>query len=329
MKSYRIILFLMLFTHVTHSQIVTETVAFDNYVSAGDNDFVNFFSAGTGLNVLTTNGITGGCLETPLTVNWGNDNAVYCSKYIAVPLNHSTTKLCFKYDSAQVNTANFDRAVSLFLRPSSDFNHYIIASVTHDKRLQIVSYSYANTPPLLNLLDNHWYELSLTTVYVSNAPTYQINVSASVNDLGISGQSSPVNLAISNGTLYDSLFVGDSAVQVSFTAALWGGAKYVDNFHYEGLKSADSCPVSPTGIGENIFNHVQVFPNPVTELLTVETNSSAISEIIIYDLHSRCVLRRAISEKAQLNLESFPSGLYLWELRRNNKVIQKGKVIKE
>jgi hypothetical protein len=329
MKTSRIVLFLVLFTYVAHSQIVTETVTFDNYVSPSDNDFVNFFSVGTGLNMLTTNGITGGCLETPLTVNWGNDNAVYCSKYIAVPLNHSTTKLSFKYDSAQVNSANFDRAVSLFLRPSADFNHYIIASVTHDKRLQIVSYSYANTPPLLNLLDNHWYELSLTTVYVSNAPTYQINVSASVNDLGISGQSSPVNVAVSNGTLYDSLFVGDSAVQVSFTAALWGGAKYVDNFHYEGLKSADSCAVSPTGIGENIISPVQVFPNPVTELLTVKTNSSVISEFRIYDLLSRCVLRRTITGTEQFDIESLPAGLYLWELERNDRVIQKGKVIKE
>jgi hypothetical protein len=329
MKSLFILSLLLLYSHITYSQIVTETVAFDNYVSASDNDFVNFFSVGTGLNMITTNGITGGCLETPLTVNWGNDNAVYCSKYIAVPLNHSTTKLSFKYDSAMVNTANFDRAASIFLRPSADFNHYIIASVTHDKRLQIVSYSYANTPPLLNLLDNHWYELSLTTVYVSNAPTYQINVSAAVNDLGITGQSTPVNLSISNGTLYDSLFVGDSAVQVSFTAALWGGARYVDNFHYEGLKSADSCAVAPTGIEENFATSVHVYPNPVHEMLTVETNSTAPSEFRIYDLLSRCVLRKTVAETTEINLETLPTGPYLWELVRKNEIIQKGKLIKK
>ena len=63
------------------SQPVSESVLFDNYVSTADNDFVNRFDNGTGLNQIQTNGITGGCLETPQTISWGNDNAIYCTRY--------------------------------------------------------------------------------------------------------------------------------------------------------------------------------------------------------------------------------------------------------
>jgi hypothetical protein len=163
-----------------YSQIVTENVLFDNYISSANNDFVNYFTGGSGLSQITANGITGGCLTTPLTVNWGNDNAIYCSKYIAADSAYTNTRLSFKYDTSQINNINFDRAASIFLRPSRDFNHYVIASVNNNKRLQIISYSWTNTPPLLNLQHNHWYEFLLNTAFVVDSPVYQVNVSAQV-----------------------------------------------------------------------------------------------------------------------------------------------------
>src|SRR5437773_5375894 len=94
------------------AQLVTETVNFDTYVSASDNDFQNRFDNGTGLNQIQINGITGGCLETPQTVNWGNDNAIYCSYFKGVSGVTYITGICFKYDTTQLNNINFDRSVS-------------------------------------------------------------------------------------------------------------------------------------------------------------------------------------------------------------------------
>jgi hypothetical protein len=233
--------------HAAFSQIVNEEVLFDNYVSSTNNDFVNYFSNGQGLSQISTNGITGGCLTTPNTESWGNDNAIYCYKYIASEFNYSNTRICFKYDTTQINSSNFDRAVSVFLHPAADFNHYVIASITYNKRIQIVTYSWANSPPLINLLHGHWYQFLLNTDFISGNPLYQINVSASVYDLGVTGQFPPIPVGTSNGTFYDSLLFGDSAVQVSMSGTLWGGAKYLDNFHFEGIKSADSCSI-PTQI---------------------------------------------------------------------------------
>ena len=155
LRTTLVALMVSLFINSGRSQTVMEYVSFDNYISSSDNDFVNNFTVGTGLNQITTNGITGGCLTTPNTISWGNDNAFYCSKYENAAQNITTTRISFKYDNTQLNAVNYDRAVSIFLRPSVDFNHYVIASITHDSKLQIVSYSWANNLPVVNLQHNH------------------------------------------------------------------------------------------------------------------------------------------------------------------------------
>jgi len=224
-----------------YGQSVIENIAFDNYVSPVDNDFANYFSVGTGLTQITTNGIVGGCLTTPLTVNWGNDNAIYCSKYIDSASYSNTTRISFKYDTTQINTVNYDRAVSIFLRPSADFNHYVIASIMHDKKIQIVSYFAANNPFPVTLQHNHWYEFILNTSYTTPAPIYQVTTNAQLNDLGLTGLTPPIPAGFTNLSFTDSLLYVDDEVQVSFTGSMWGGAKYLDNFGFQGVKSANSC----------------------------------------------------------------------------------------
>src|SRR5690242_2144826 len=90
------------------TQVVNETVSFDNYISPTDNDFVNRFDIGNGLNPIPASGISGGCLETPLTISWGNDNAVYCTRYKGMTGENYTTGICFRYDTTQLNVMNYD-----------------------------------------------------------------------------------------------------------------------------------------------------------------------------------------------------------------------------
>src|SRR6188768_210684 len=116
-NTYLCILLLFLAGLPAHSQSVVEYISFDYFVTTADNDFVNNFSNGPGFNQITTNGITGGCLTTPVTESWGNDNAIYCSKYLDSANYVSNTYISFKYDSTQLNAANFDRTVTIYLRP--------------------------------------------------------------------------------------------------------------------------------------------------------------------------------------------------------------------
>ena len=242
MKNYYLLTLLLLIASLhAYSQSVTEYVSFDYYSTPTDNDYENNFSNGAVFSQITTDGITGGCLITPWTESWGNDNAIYCSKYVHSNSFTTNTRISFKYDSTQINTANFDRAVTIYLRPNADFNHYIIASIMHDKKIQIISYSAVNNPYLVNLQHNHWYEFILTSNCITPAPVYQITATAQLNDLGLTGLTPPIPAGNSSVSFNDSLLFVDDAIQVSFSGTLWGGAKYIDNFRYQGEKSADSC----------------------------------------------------------------------------------------
>jgi hypothetical protein len=306
---------LLILTNTAFSQQVTEDIPF-NYISVTDNDFVNRFSGGLGITPVPSNGITGGCLIAPNTVSWGNDNAIYCSKYRDSTSFSTSTRLSFKYDTSQVNTSNFDRAVSLFLRPSADFNHYIIASVTHDKKLQIVSYSWANSPSILPVIHNHWYELILNTYFTSGVPLYNINVSAMVNDLGTTGLTPPVPVGSSNGSFTDSVLFNDLAVQVSFTAALWGGAKYIDNFQFQGWKSTDSC----------VTTHIENI-NSIPAEIYFSDNSLTINSHLqnltaeIFNLEGRKVFSVKVSPGISgYDLPAFNNGIYFIRLFGHNAV---------
>lgn len=314
------------------AQIVTENVSFDNYISPTNNDFTNRFTNGLGLTQITTNGITGGCLTTPNTVNWGNDNAIYCSKYIASTSNYANTGITFKYDSTQINSVNFDRAVSIFLRPSVDFNHYVIASVNYNKRLQIVTYSWANSSPLLNLLHDHWYQFLLNTNFVTGSPVYQINISAQVNDLGVTGLTPPIPVGNSSGIIYDSLLFGDSAVQVSLTGTLWGGAKYLENFHFEGIKSADSCLSIPTSIAEDeTYSDVYVSLSSETNQLAIGSWQLAIKSIEVFDVRGQRVFRQQPGANSQrhfsIDVSNFYFGIYFVRIADDKSFITRKVVV--
>jgi hypothetical protein len=303
------------------SQSIIETVQFDYYVSSTDNDFVNHFTGGAGLTQITTNGITGGCLVMPTTLNWGNDNAIYCSKYVAADSSTTSTRISFKYDTTQINTSNSDRAVSIFLRPNADFNHYIIASVNYNKRLQILTYSWANSPPLLNLQQDHWYQFLLNTSFVADSPSYQINISAMVNDLGLTGQFPPIPVGFSNGTIYDSLFYGDTAVQVSIIGASWGGAKYLDNFHFEGIKSNDSCSFTTA----MAVNEADEFKAIVADNRIIINNNSTMLTSEIYSMAGqKMMFTLSPPGNSSFSIAELPVGIYLLHVgnERLSKVIR-------
>ncbi|HMT27874.1 MAG TPA: hypothetical protein PKD91_01210 [Bacteroidia bacterium] len=308
---FRTLILLFLTTSVAYSQPVTENILFDNFISTTDNDLENYFSGNTLLTQITTNGITGGCLTTPTTESWGNNNAVYCSKYIDSTSYSNSTRISFKYDSTQLNSINYDRAVSIFLRPSADFNHYIIGSITSDKKIQVVSYFAANNPFQVNLLHNHWYEFILNTSYTTPAPVYQVAVDAQLNDLGITGLTPPIPAGNSSLTFTDSLLYVDTAVEVSFSGTLWGGASYIDNFHFEGMKTPNGCIIS-TGLSTLDSNVPQIYFSGNSIHIA---NNDHEMEYAILAVSGQVILTGKIKDKETvIPINALTNGVYLMRL---------------
>jgi OmpA-OmpF porin, OOP family len=75
--------------------------------------------------------------------------------------------------------------------------------------------------------------------------------------------------------------------------------------------------------------HHLVFPNPFKNRLTYATGNSKSSEIILYDITSRELLRKIFIRTTTLDTEQLQKGIYFYEIRSNNIVVEKGNLVKE
>ena len=87
----------------------------------------------------------------------------------------------------------------------------------------------------------------------------------------------------------------------------------------------------PTTISESYqTKEYSIFPNPFTDKLTVNSNSSLKLELIIYDLFARKMIQREFTNSISINTEQLSKGIYFFELRDNNKnTAEKGVVLKQ
>jgi hypothetical protein len=86
----------------------------------------------------------------------------------------------------------------------------------------------------------------------------------------------------------------------------------------------------PLGVEVNgSTTNFSVFPNPVTNNLTITTHTNTLSEIILYDITSRKLLHQQFTNTVTLNTSQLSKGIYIYEVTNNKGVIGKGKVVKE
>ncbi len=223
---------------------VTENVQFDSYVSPTNNDLTNhFYGILQGLVAVPIGGITGGCLQSPDSNNWGNDNSRYCSKILSTPDFTSVITMCFKYDSTMVMPGFGERAASIWMVPHTDPNHYAVFSVTNQKKIAILTYGAFSESSVMNLQHDHWYQF-FATYLPDVAVNGQMLLLGELMDLGTSGTAPPILVTSQYQITNDTILYNDDAIEVSITGARKGGGAYIDNFEFQSFKSADSCLTS-------------------------------------------------------------------------------------
>jgi hypothetical protein len=72
-----------------------------------------------------------------------------------------------------------------------------------------------------------------------------------------------------------------------------------------------------------------LYPNPFSSELNIHTNNNGLSEIIFYDITSRKLVEKHFTNSISINTEELTSGIYFYEIRNENEVIRKGKVVKQ
>lgn len=313
MKTLSTLIVLMLVLSVkTEAQVITQDVNFDFYQSATNNDFENNFYGLTNLTQIQTNGITGGCLSLIDSIDWGNDRGIYCVKYKPNSGDTTLTSISFKYDSTTVHTSSYQRAMTIWMHPWADPNHYVIATVSGDKKLELITYGWVNTPyPLLNLLHNHWYKYNLKTAFF--APGFQVYIKAEVFDLGVTGTSTPSLVNSDSHTIVDNILALDTAITVAISGAKYGGGLYLDNFHFHGRKGVSNCIV--TGITEiQEEQNLSVYPTPAANTLYIQRNNESKSKlnVVIFSIEGKKVLQfETFQLQTELNISSLANGVYI------------------
>jgi hypothetical protein len=107
------------------------------------------------------------------------------------------------------------------------------------------------------------------------------------------------------------------------------GMSHVSDINY--LIYTDALPPLPeiiTGT-EDYITQVQVFPNPVKEWLTIQTNQPGESEVLVYLVQGVRLKTKTFKGETNIPLNDLSPGVYICEVRRNNMFVKRIKLIKD
>lgn len=303
---------------------ISDSVNFNTYVSATNNDLVNKFTGSHGMVQQTTNGITGGSVLPASSITTTND-AVYFRKYNYQSLtNYTTVSVCFKYNTSLATdyatachvglVVNSDSAVTLMAWVMA--NVYYVAGAASGVQLQITGNGLNDNSAPIHVTSGNWYKLSLKAHAIND--TYSV-ASAYLYDIGATGLSAPV---LKLSYLNDTVFTGGVRYPKSYMIGVMnggadGGAVYLDNWDVDGYY------YYPAGIEElNQQSHFTV-PSLVSTSLNVSCDLGNDVEYAIYNVNGSIVGRGKFYKDESIDVSSLPPAEYFIRFLSEKQVVTK------
>lgn len=74
---------------------------------------------------------------------------------------------------------------------------------------------------------------------------------------------------------------------------------------------------------------VSIYPIPFTNELKIRSSINEPLEVLLFDISSRKILQQEFTNSTTVNTQHLAKGIYLYEVRNKNGLINKGKVVKE
>lgn len=224
-------------------QVITETVDFDTYVSASDNDFSNNFTFGdwADTNFLSQSsygGITGGCLELVSSSNGMNDKIDYKSTMKNAMDTIIEVSIAFKYDTTMVNPNAKETPLSIHLiSPSNTSMRFIIYK---GSSLYVIAGSHVSNNPLPTALESgNWYKYLVQYTPIGGSFGDEFHINIKLTNLGEDGISANEIIAEYDETIYGIGVVEAQEWKANILASKRGGVEYLDNFMFKGVKGTD------------------------------------------------------------------------------------------
>lgn len=109
------------------------------------------------------------------------------------------------------------------------------------------------------------------------------------------------------------LFGNDHMCQIDGCGTYLLCMKYQDTLIY--MSGLDSCWINITGIIDSYSESIQIFPNPVSEILKISDPELQIENIRILNFHGSFLIEKYQSE---INMKHLPAGFYLLQITLKN-----------
>ena len=124
-----------------------------------------------------------------------------------------------------------------------------------------------------------------------------------------------------NVNLYEGIQVGNN---INFTFKKFIALRVTD---------IAACPQAgePVSIKKNHTKEpFTVYPNPFNNEINIMIGESiGDTEVLLYDLASRVILKHSFQNSLSVNTEQLAKGIYFYEVRNRNFLLKKGKIVKE
>ncbi|GAB3874560.1 hypothetical protein GCM10028824_28000 [Hymenobacter segetis] len=309
-------------------QSVVETVDFNSYVSATDNDLANRFligrAAAPGLfTQVATGGITGGAVVPPSVANYNLDYYNYCSTY-ANPVGGLTeTSLCFKYNATLVNPNAVVQPVKINFE-SDAVNHYLICQLRRYVNYQpgVFELSYttygANGQTIMAaLVTGHWYKFVVQHRSDGGQFNDQVYAKLELFDIGTTGTGTPVSVGSRTVTFTDALWVASTRHTIDIAASRQGGAELLDNFSFNGPKAGSLCTVASSTGQQQLNANLAIYPNPAKGRVTLQFGpgfKQKVARVELLDMMGKTIdaaPAMAADNRLVLDVASVAAGAYV------------------
>lgn len=106
------------------------------------------------------------------------------------------------------------------------------------------------------------------------------------------------------------------------------GIQYSSIYFYIDDVSLIQCKA--TSVNElNKNSEIYVYPNPFTSKVNITVKGSELIEVNLFDVTGRKLFNQSFTYSTSINLEHLAKGVYLYDVRNKNGVIQMGKLVKD
>jgi hypothetical protein len=227
--------------------------------------------------------------------------------------------------SGPAPTSFFDTFSGYYLRQANKNIFYITNSTTTESLLVSYDYSVGDTvkgsvfnacgfgQSTIQKIDSVLINSTYRKVFYIDSVSGPLITEGVGHQLQINGTTGEFIFPLCLGTGFD----------YSIYCYGWGNTAYWD---FQGGNG--NCFLN-VGIKEQDAVGISVFPNPFSNFLSVKSNKWQAADFILYDFYGRLALQKSFLSDSYIFTSELKSGIYFYEIKQENTVVKRGKIIKD